>query len=59
MNMKHIGVPASIILASSALTGCSAVKGIFKAGVWSGVIVVVLLLMVVGGAFSMFRGRSR
>ncbi|AKT36939.1 hypothetical protein [Chondromyces crocatus] len=59
MSMKNVGIPASIILASSALTGCNAVKGIFKAGVWSGVIVIVLLALIVGGAFSVIRGRTR
>lgn len=29
-------------------TGCEAIEGIFKAGVWTGVIAVVLLLAIIG-----------
>jgi hypothetical protein len=40
-------VPLSLLaiaIASSALTGCEAVKGIFKAGVWTGVILVAVVI---------------
>lgn len=42
-------MPTLLLLALS-LTGCSVVKGIFKAGVWVGVlsVVVILGLMVFG-----------
>ena len=39
-----------------ALTGCEIVGGIFKAGVWVGIIVVVLLLLGVFWIFSKLRG---
>jgi hypothetical protein len=35
-----------LIPASVTLSGCAAVKGIFKAGVWVGVVAVVALLAV-------------
>jgi hypothetical protein len=55
--MKNVGAAASILVAGSALEGCRAVKGIFDAGLWAGVILVVVLFAIVGGAFSLLRGR--
>lgn len=40
------------LLASPALTGCELVKGIFKAGLWTGVIGVVLLVALIGWGLS-------
>ena len=37
-----------IVPLSMMLAGCEAIEGIFKAGVWTGVIVVVLALGLVG-----------
>jgi hypothetical protein len=37
-----------IVLSSLMFGGCEIVGGIFKAGVWVGVIVVVLVLLLVG-----------
>jgi hypothetical protein len=37
-----------VVIAGMTLTGCEAIQGIFKAGVWTGVIMVVLVLMIVG-----------
>jgi hypothetical protein len=49
--MKLSGPRASNILALSMLplatTGCAAVEGIFKAGVWVGVLLVVVVLAIV------------
>lgn len=39
-----------------ALSGCEAVKGIFKAGVWVGVIAVVIVLAVAAFLVRSFRG---
>jgi hypothetical protein len=36
-----------LVLLAMAASGCSVIGGIFKAGVWAGVIVVVLILAVV------------
>lgn len=41
-----------LIPAAFALTGCEVVKGIFKAGVWVGVLAVVIVL---GGAAMLVR----
>ena len=45
---------AALSLAVS-LSGCELAKGIFKAGVWSGVIIVVLAVALFAGIASMFR----
>jgi len=47
-------VPLIAALAA-ALPGCELAKGIFKAGVWSGVIIVVFFLALIGGLAAMFR----
>ena len=44
-----------LIALTAALPGCEVVKGIFKAGVWTGVIVVVFFLALIGGIAAMFR----
>lgn len=47
----------SIVLipaASLALSGCAAIEGIFKAGVWVGVIAVAIVLAVVFGLVGVF-----
>jgi hypothetical protein len=42
-----------------ALISCGAIEAIFKAGVWSGVIMVVGLIMLIGIIFySLFRNRD-
>jgi hypothetical protein len=45
-----------IVPLSLLLSGCEAIEGIFKAGVWSGVIIVVLALGLV--AFVMAKVRQ-
>ena len=37
------------------LSGCSAIEGIFKAGVWVGIIVVVVVILVIIWIISAFR----
>ena len=37
-----------MVLLSLSLTACDAIQGIFKAGVWAGVIMVVLGIALVG-----------
>ncbi|AOM77890.1 hypothetical protein [Pedobacter steynii] len=50
---------AIITLLSTTLASCELVKGIFKAGVWTGVIVVVLVLALIIWLISkVFGGRS-
>ncbi|HTM98912.1 MAG TPA: hypothetical protein VL088_09230 [Pedobacter sp.] len=43
---KHIPL-AFIALACTALTSCDLIEGIFKAGVWTGIIVVVIAIALV------------
>jgi hypothetical protein len=46
----------SLVLASTLLlSSCEVVEGIFKAGVWVGVIIVVLIVLGVVALFSRFR----
>jgi hypothetical protein len=47
---------ATVVAASSVLLGCEAVKTIFKAGVWVGVIGVALVLMLIFGLMRTLRG---
>ena len=42
--------------ASLALSGCAAIEGIFKAGVWVGVLAVAIVLAVVFGLVRVFNG---
>jgi hypothetical protein len=42
--------------AALALSGCAAIEGIFKAGVWVGVIAVVIVLAVVFGLVRFLNG---
>ncbi|NQX42717.1 hypothetical protein SAMN05421820_11241 [Pedobacter steynii] len=50
---------AIIALLSTSLASCELVQGIFKAGVWTGVIVVVLVLALLIWLISrIFGGRS-
>jgi hypothetical protein len=37
-----------LVLLTVTIAGCAAIGGIFKAGFWSGIIVVVLVLGVIG-----------
>ncbi|MES2730946.1 MAG: hypothetical protein V4714_04330 [Bacteroidota bacterium] len=53
--MKHIRLTLIVLSISMLLTSCAVVGGIFKAGVWSGVIVVILLVVLVIWLFSRFR----
>jgi hypothetical protein len=38
-----------VVIAIVGAPACAAIEGIFKAGVWTGVILVVIALMVVAG----------
>lgn len=51
------GSYAAPLLACCALMlgGCAAIEGIFKAGLWVGIVAVVALVAVVGGAAALLR----
>jgi hypothetical protein len=44
VELDTVGTGAGFILAATTLTGCAAVKGIFEAGVWFGIIGVLAIL---------------
>ena len=54
--VKSMALRLSLLLLLALTTaGCEVVGGIFKAGVWVGVIIAVI---VVGGLLMLFRGRG-
>lgn len=57
MNMQSTTVVRLVLLVSLAMasSGCEVIGGIFKAGMVTGVIVVVLILVVAGYGFSKLR----
>ena len=46
---------ATIVVPTMLLAGCSVAAGIFKAGVWVGILIAVVLVV---GVLMLFRGRS-
>jgi cytosine/uracil/thiamine/allantoin permease len=59
MNMKKYFPLAFIALLATTLSSCSLVEGIFKAGVWSGIIVVVVVLALIIWVISKIFGGGR
>jgi len=47
MNIKKYSPIALVALLMTTLSSCSMIEGIFKAGVWSGIIVVVVVLALI------------
>ena len=47
----------ALALALATLPGCRAIEGIFKAGVWVGVIVIAFLALVAFGITRLFASR--
>lgn len=45
------------MLAVIGLAGCRLVEGVFKAGLWFGVIMILLVVGLIGGGLSLFRRR--
>jgi len=57
--MKKYSSLAIVALMLTTLTSCELVEGIFKAGVWSGVIIVVVVLAIIIWLISkVFGGKS-
>lgn len=55
---KHIPL-AIIALFSTTLTSCEIIEGIFKAGLWAGVIIVVVILaLIIWLVSKIFGGRG-
>jgi len=57
--MKKYFPLAFIALLATTLSSCSLVEGIFKAGVWSGIIVVVVVLALIIWVISKIFGGGR
>ena len=47
MKRNNLAILTGMILLATSLTSCEALGGIFKAGMWVGVIVVVLIIALV------------
>ena len=47
---------ALLVLASITVSGCEAIAGIFKAGMWTGVLMVVILIAIIGFVATKIRG---
>lgn len=45
-----------LVLAAVTVSGCEAIAGIFKAGMWTGVVMVVILIAIVGFVATRIRG---
>ena len=45
----------AIILLSLSAAGCEVIEGIFKAGMWVGVVGVVLVVAMIAGVFRLIR----
>lgn len=57
--MKKYSILTVLALAITTLSSCELVEGIFKAGVWSGVIIVVVILALIIWLISrVFGGRN-
>lgn len=56
--MKKLNI-SLILLAMMALSGCSVINGIFKAGVFVGILAVVVVVGVIIWLFSMFFGGGK
>jgi len=59
MNIQKYFPLALVALLMTTLTSCAAIEGIFKAGVWSGVILVVVVLAIIIWVISKIFGGGR
>ena len=53
--MRSLWVLLLFVAAGLTMSGCEAIAGIFKAGVWTGVVMVAVLLVVVAFAAAKLR----
>lgn len=59
MKKNVLAVLPVIIMAAVFLTGCEVIGDIFKAGVWTGTILVVLIIAIVIWVISKFFSRNK
>ena len=52
--MNRNATLAAVVVALGGTTGCRAIEGIFKAGVWVGVVIVGFLALLAFGAMRLF-----
>jgi len=57
--MKRIGLLATILSTITLLSSCEVIGGIFKAGIWSGIIIVVIVIALIIWLISKFMGGRR
>lgn len=57
--MKRIGLFATILTTITLLSSCEVIEGIFKAGMWSGIIIVVIVISLIIWLISKFTGGNR
>lgn len=57
--MKRTSLAALLLSFTALLSSCEVIGGIFKAGVWSGVIIVVVVLALIIWLISKFTGGNR
>lgn len=50
-----LAIPLMFACYAMLLGGCAAVEGIFKAGLWVGIVAIVALVAVIGGAAALLR----
>ena len=50
-------IPAAVLLAFSLLSSCEVIGGIFKAGVWSGILLVVIVVGLIIFVISRIAGK--
>lgn len=57
--MKRTSLIALMLTMVTLLSSCEVIGGIFKAGVWSGIIMVVLVIALIIWLISKFSGGNR
>ena len=57
MSKKNLSLLTLLMLLAVSSAGCEVVGGIFKAGMWVGVIMVALILVVIFWIMGKMRGR--
>lgn len=57
--MTRIATLLTLFLATVSMAGCEAIATIFEAGVWVGVIIVVIVLALIAGLVRMLGGGRR
>ena len=54
--MRLLWLLALLVVSAMTLTGCEVIGGIFKAGVWTGVLAVAIVLVAIGFIAAKIRG---